>query len=79
MQVCSLFLKIFSKVNETNKHFVYILYYVDGFSYIEPCLHPWDEAYLSMMDYYFDLYLANNHLLVSTYHACPFEYYFWAL
>jgi hypothetical protein len=24
---------------------VYIVDYVDGFLYIEPFLHPWDEAY----------------------------------
>jgi hypothetical protein len=24
--------------------------YIDGFSCIEPSLHPWDEAYLIMMD-----------------------------
>jgi hypothetical protein len=30
--------------------FVCIVDYVDGFSYIEPFLHPWDEAFLIMMD-----------------------------
>jgi hypothetical protein len=30
--------------------FVYIVDYVDAFQYIEPSLHPWDEAYLIMMD-----------------------------
>ena len=36
--------------------FVYI---VDdnGFLYIEPSLHPWDEAYLIMMDDQFDAFL----------------------
>jgi hypothetical protein len=29
---------------------VYIVDYIDGFSYIKPSLHPWDEAYLIMMD-----------------------------
>jgi hypothetical protein len=24
--------------------------YIDGFPYIKPSLHPWDEAYLIMMD-----------------------------
>jgi len=24
--------------------------YVDGFLYIEPFLHPWDESYLVMVD-----------------------------
>jgi hypothetical protein len=27
--------------------FVYIVDYVDEFSYIELSLHPWDEAYLN--------------------------------
>jgi hypothetical protein len=31
--------------------------YVDGFSYIEPPLHPWDEAYLIRMDDVFDVFL----------------------
>jgi hypothetical protein len=30
--------------------FVYIVDYVDGFLYIEPSLHSWDEAYSIMMD-----------------------------
>jgi hypothetical protein len=37
--------------------FVFILNYVDGFPYIEPSLHPWDEAYLIMMDDHFDMFL----------------------
>jgi hypothetical protein len=36
--------------------FVYIVDYVDGFSYIKPSLHPWDEAYLVMMDDHFDAF-----------------------
>ncbi|ERE66999.1 hypothetical protein H671_8g19022 [Cricetulus griseus] len=24
--------------------FVYMVYFIDGFSYVEPSLHPWDEA-----------------------------------
>ena len=31
--------------------------YVDGFLYIETSLHPWDEAYLVMMDVCFDVFL----------------------
>jgi len=27
---------------------------IDGFPYIEPSLHPWDEIYLIMIDYHFD-------------------------
>ena len=30
--------------------FVYKLDYIDGFPYIKQSLHPWDEAYLVMMD-----------------------------
>jgi hypothetical protein len=37
--------------------FVYIVDYIDGFSYIEPSLNPWDEAYLIMMDDHFDVFL----------------------
>ncbi|ERE84223.1 hypothetical protein H671_2g6125 [Cricetulus griseus] len=29
---------------------VYILDYIDGFSYVEPFLHPLDEAYLIVVD-----------------------------
>ena len=31
--------------------------YIDKFQYIEPSLHPWDEAYLIMMDDNFDVFL----------------------
>jgi len=37
--------------------------YVDGFPYIKPSLHPWDEAYLDRMDYRFDVFsdwVSNN-------------------
>ena len=37
--------------------FVYIVDYVDGFLYIETSLHPWDEAYLIIMDDHFDVFL----------------------
>ena len=39
--------------------FVYIVDYVDGFSYKEPSLHPWHEDFLIMMDYCFDIVLAG--------------------
>lgn len=29
----------------------------DGFSYIESCLHHWDETYLIMVDDVFDVFL----------------------
>ena len=31
--------------------------YVDGSPHIKPPLHPWDEAYLVMMDDHFDVFL----------------------
>jgi hypothetical protein len=37
--------------------FVYIVEYVDEFPYIKLSLHPWDEAYLVMMDDSFDVFL----------------------
>jgi hypothetical protein len=37
--------------------FVYIVDYIDGLQYIKPSLHPWDEAYLTMMDDRFDVFL----------------------
>ena len=30
--------------------FVYIMEYIDGFSYIKPSLHPWNKTYLVRMD-----------------------------
>jgi hypothetical protein len=37
--------------------FIYIVDYIDGFPYIEPSLHPWDDAYLIMMGSRFDVFL----------------------
>jgi hypothetical protein len=37
--------------------FVYRVDYVERFSYIEPSLHPWDEAYLSMVNDVFNVFL----------------------
>jgi hypothetical protein len=31
--------------------------YVDGFLYIEPSLHPWNESYLVRVDDCFDVFL----------------------
>jgi hypothetical protein len=31
--------------------------YIDGFPYIKPSLHHWDEASLVMMDDHFDVFL----------------------
>jgi hypothetical protein len=37
--------------------FVYIVDYANGFSYIEPTLHPWDEAYWIMKNDGFNEFL----------------------
>ena len=37
--------------------FGYIVDYVDGFPYIKPSLHPWDETYLFRMDDCFNVFL----------------------
>ena len=37
--------------------FVYIVDYVDGFPYIKPSLHPWDEAYLIIINDLCDMFL----------------------
>jgi hypothetical protein len=37
--------------------FVHIMDYVDGFLYIKPSLHPWDETYLVRMDDCFNVFL----------------------
>jgi hypothetical protein len=31
--------------------------YVDAFPHIEPSLHPWDEAYLIVVNDHFDVFL----------------------
>ena len=36
---------------------VYIVDYIDGFPYIKPSLHPWNEAYVHMVDDGFDVFL----------------------
>jgi hypothetical protein len=38
--------------------FVYnIVDYIDGFSYIEPSLDPWDKAYMTMVNDHVDVFL----------------------
>ena len=37
--------------------FVYVVVKMDGFPYIELSLHPWDEAYLTLEDDRFDVFL----------------------
>ena len=40
--------------------FSYIVDYVDGLSYSEPSLHPWDEAYLIVVNDCFNVFLKCN-------------------
>jgi len=45
--------------------FVYIVDYINEFLYVEPTLHPWDEACLIMVNDGFDMFLdlvCNNFL-----------------
>ena len=37
--------------------FVYMMDYVNEFPYVGPSLHPWNEAFLLMMDDCFDVFL----------------------
>jgi hypothetical protein len=37
--------------------FVYVVDYIDGFLYIEPSVHPWNEAYLIVVNDHFDVFL----------------------
>jgi hypothetical protein len=37
--------------------FFYRVNYIDGFPYIKPSLHPWNESYLVRMDDYFNVFL----------------------
>ncbi|KAL6084466.1 hypothetical protein STEG23_037945 [Scotinomys teguina] len=39
--------------------FIYMVYYVDRLSYVEPSLHLWDEVYLVMVDNVFDVFLES--------------------
>ncbi|ERE87726.1 hypothetical protein H671_1g3566 [Cricetulus griseus] len=43
--------------NSGNEKSVYMVDYIVGFSYVEPSLHPWDEAYLIMVDDFSDMFL----------------------
>ena len=38
---------------------VYVINYVYGFAYVEPALHPRDEAYLVVMDKLLDVLLQS--------------------
>jgi hypothetical protein len=39
--------------------FAHIEDYIDGFAHVKSSLHHWDEAYLFMIDGYFDVFLAS--------------------
>ena len=61
MNGCWILSNAFSAFNEMIMcffvfEFVYIVDYVDGFPYIKPSLHPWNETYLVRIDDCFDLF-----------------------
>ncbi|ERE71912.1 hypothetical protein H671_6g15331 [Cricetulus griseus] len=51
------YLGIYPREEWLDLEFVYMVDYIDGFSYVEPSLHPWDEAYLIMVDDFSDMFL----------------------
>jgi hypothetical protein len=62
MMTCWILSNAFSASNEVIMYFfsfefVYIEDFIDGFPYIEPSLHHWDEAQLIMTDDHFDVFL----------------------
>ena len=62
MKGCWILSKAFSASNEMTMcffslEFVYVVHCIGGFLYIEPSLHPWDEAYLIVVNYSFDAFL----------------------
>ena len=49
--------------------FVYVVDFIDGFSYIESSLHTWDAIYFIVLNVYFDVFLdfvCENLLIVFT-------------
>ena len=48
---------VFSSVYEVN--------YIYRLAYVEPALHPWDEAYLIVMDKLFDVLLQSVCILLK--------------
>jgi hypothetical protein len=49
---------------------VYVVDYIDEFLCIEPSLHPWDEAYLIVMDDIFDVFLDSVVSILLFLHQC---------
>ena len=39
---------------------VYVVDYIKRLAYVEPALHPWNEAFLIMMDKLFDVLLQSD-------------------
>ena len=65
MNGCWILSNVFSAFNEMIMwffafEFVYIVDCVDGFPYIKPPLHPWNEAYLIIMNDCFDQFLYSD-------------------
>ncbi|KAK7801114.1 hypothetical protein U0070_002781, partial [Myodes glareolus] len=40
--------------------FIYMMDYIDGFAYVEPALHLWNEAYLIIMDNFSNVFLESR-------------------
>jgi hypothetical protein len=61
MKWCWILSKAFSASTEMIKWFClcfyYVLYYIYRFAYVEPPLHPWDEADLVMVNDFSDVLL----------------------
>ena len=62
MRGCCILLKAFSASYDMIRwfiffQFVYMVDYIDRFSYVEPSLHLWDEADMFMVDDGFDVVL----------------------
>ena len=61
---------------------VYIVDYVNGFYYIKPTLHPWDEAYLIIVNDGFDVFLDSvyntqkmpHYAIWALFYICLFHY-----
>jgi hypothetical protein len=51
--------------------FVYVVDFINGFPYIEPSLHPWDEAYLIVVNYQFDVFKR----VIYVYLKVPYHHY----
>jgi hypothetical protein len=45
--------------------FVYVVDAIDGFLYIEPFLHSWDEAYMTVVNGCLDVFLNLARILLN--------------